>query len=190
MCGFFLHKSHYVSNSKSCVSIDLHYIFVQVVACQMLKTCKKLCQKYTLVWGWTFSPAFMGLSASVCDVVVMCFEDLVRGSISLDFSLPQYSQETWRFERVFRIPALRIWRFICEMGGGYKLCPKYATTYIPTLFFYSQLSSVNSKPNRLVHEIVRVRFCEIQANYWNIVDILRILIFMLWNIVMDDWRLN
>ena len=107
--------------------------------------------------------SFMGSSASVCDVLVMCFEDLVRGSISLDFSLPlQGDLEVWRG---FEIPALRIRQFMCEMGGGYKLCPMYPTTYIPTIFFYSQLNSVNSKPYTLVHEIVRVRNCEIQANH-------------------------
>lgn len=38
------------------------------------------------MWGvFFFSPAFLGLSASVCDAVVMCFEDFVRGLTSLDF---------------------------------------------------------------------------------------------------------
>jgi hypothetical protein len=36
----FFHKSHYMSKSKSCVSIDMHFIFV----CQMSKTCKNFVQ--------------------------------------------------------------------------------------------------------------------------------------------------
>ena len=39
-----------------------------------------------------FSPVFLGLSASVCDVVVMCFEDFVRGSTSLDFPASRVSK--------------------------------------------------------------------------------------------------
>ena len=46
---FFLHKSHYVSKSKLCVSIDVHFIFVRVFACQISKTCKFFCQKHTLI---------------------------------------------------------------------------------------------------------------------------------------------
>ena len=38
--GFFLDKSHYMSKFKLCVSIDVHFIFVQVFVCQMPKTCK------------------------------------------------------------------------------------------------------------------------------------------------------
>ena len=37
---FLLHKSHHMSNSKSCVSIDVQFIFVQVFVCPMWKTCK------------------------------------------------------------------------------------------------------------------------------------------------------
>jgi len=36
---FFLHNSHYMSKSKLCVSIDVQFIYVQVFACQMSKTC-------------------------------------------------------------------------------------------------------------------------------------------------------
>ena len=38
--GFFLDKSHYMSKFELCVSIDVHFIFVQVFTCQMPKTCK------------------------------------------------------------------------------------------------------------------------------------------------------
>jgi hypothetical protein len=34
-----------MSNSKLCVAIDMHLVFVQVLACQMLKTCKSLVKK-------------------------------------------------------------------------------------------------------------------------------------------------
>ena len=40
MCGFFPPKSHYMSKSKSCVSIAMQLIFVQVFECQIAKTCK------------------------------------------------------------------------------------------------------------------------------------------------------
>ena len=36
----FLHMSHYMSKFKLCVSIDVHFLFVQVFACQMSKTSK------------------------------------------------------------------------------------------------------------------------------------------------------
>ena len=39
-CCFFLHKSHYVSKSKLHVSIDVHFIFVQVLLFHMSKTYK------------------------------------------------------------------------------------------------------------------------------------------------------
>ena len=39
-CGFFLHKSRYVSISRLCMSIDVHFVFVQVFACQKRETCK------------------------------------------------------------------------------------------------------------------------------------------------------
>jgi hypothetical protein len=39
MHGFFLDMSHYMSNLKLCVSIDMHSIFVQSFTCQMPKTC-------------------------------------------------------------------------------------------------------------------------------------------------------
>jgi hypothetical protein len=48
MCGFFFDKSHYMSKYKLCVSIDMHFIFVQVFACQTQKNLQKLCQTYTL----------------------------------------------------------------------------------------------------------------------------------------------
>ena len=49
--GFFLHKSHYMSKSKVCVSIDVHFICVWVFACQILKSCKKFV-KNTHCLGW------------------------------------------------------------------------------------------------------------------------------------------
>ena len=52
-CDCFLHKSHYMSKSTLCVSIAMHLIFVRVFACQTSKTCKKLCQNYTLLLGGT-----------------------------------------------------------------------------------------------------------------------------------------
>jgi len=39
---FFLHKSHYISKSKLCVSIDVLCFWVQVFACQMAKTLSKI----------------------------------------------------------------------------------------------------------------------------------------------------
>jgi hypothetical protein len=39
-CGFLLHKSHYMSKSKLCMSIDMHFNFVPVFVCQISKTCK------------------------------------------------------------------------------------------------------------------------------------------------------
>ena len=47
---------------------------------------------WRFMWGEFFSPVFLGLSASVCDVVVMCFEDFVRGSTSLDFLASRVSK--------------------------------------------------------------------------------------------------
>ena len=47
-CCFFLHKSHYMSKSKMCMSIDVKFIFVQVFACQNVKSLQTLWQKYTL----------------------------------------------------------------------------------------------------------------------------------------------
>jgi hypothetical protein len=47
-CGFILDKSHYMSKSKLCVSIDVHFIFVQVFACQNAKTCNFFLVKHTL----------------------------------------------------------------------------------------------------------------------------------------------
>ena len=47
-CGIFLHESHYMSNSTSCISNDMHFIFMQVFACQMSKTCKNFVKTYTL----------------------------------------------------------------------------------------------------------------------------------------------
>ena len=44
--GFFHHKSHYMSNSKLCVSIDVHFYFV----CQMSKTCKNFVRNKQC-WG-------------------------------------------------------------------------------------------------------------------------------------------
>ena len=37
---FFLHESHYMSNSTLCVLNDVHFKIVQVFVCQMSKTCK------------------------------------------------------------------------------------------------------------------------------------------------------
>ena len=48
-CGFVLNKSHYMSHSKLCGSIDAHSLFVQVFVCQMSKTCKTVKNK---PWQW------------------------------------------------------------------------------------------------------------------------------------------
>ena len=37
---FFLHKSYFMSKSKLGMSIDLYFVFVQVLACQVSNTCK------------------------------------------------------------------------------------------------------------------------------------------------------
>jgi hypothetical protein len=47
--GFFLHKAHYMSKFKLCMSIDVHFMFEQVIACQISKTCNFFYQKYTLL---------------------------------------------------------------------------------------------------------------------------------------------
>ena len=44
---FFLHKSHYVSNSKLCMSIELPF-FEATFACLVSKKIQNLCQKYTM----------------------------------------------------------------------------------------------------------------------------------------------
>ena len=47
---FLLHESHYMSNSKSCMSIDVYFMLAQVFACQtFVKNLQKLWQKYTLI---------------------------------------------------------------------------------------------------------------------------------------------
>ena len=38
---FFLYKSHYMSKSKLCVSIDVHFIFVQVFCMSNIKKLAK-----------------------------------------------------------------------------------------------------------------------------------------------------
>ena len=48
---FFLHKSHYMSISKLCMSIDMHFIFVRVFACQISKTCKNFVKKIHTGWN-------------------------------------------------------------------------------------------------------------------------------------------
>ena len=47
---FFLHKSHYMSKSTLCVSIDVHFIFMQVFVCQMSKICKNFVTNTH--WSW------------------------------------------------------------------------------------------------------------------------------------------
>ena len=47
---FFLHKSYYMSNFEFCSSKwRFFFVCVQVFACQMSKTGKNFCQKYTLL---------------------------------------------------------------------------------------------------------------------------------------------
>ena len=54
---------------------------------------------------------------------------------------------------------------ICDLQWNGHLLSSYKfMTYIPTIFFHSQLTSVNLESNRLLHEIVRVKNCEIHAN--------------------------
>ena len=54
MCGFFVHESHYMSNSKLYVSFYVHF-FVCKFYMSNIKNLQKLCQKYALtvayVWG-------------------------------------------------------------------------------------------------------------------------------------------
>jgi hypothetical protein len=45
---FFLHKSHYMSKSKLCVSIDMHFYSCASICMSNIKNLQKLCQKYTL----------------------------------------------------------------------------------------------------------------------------------------------
>ena len=54
-CGFFFHKSHYMSHSKLCMSIDVHFIFVQVSACQMSKACKNFVKHTHCLVGFSIS---------------------------------------------------------------------------------------------------------------------------------------
>ena len=51
MCDIFLHKSHYMSNSKVCVLINVHFYLCANFCMSKVKNCKKkkLCQKYTLL---------------------------------------------------------------------------------------------------------------------------------------------
>ena len=44
----FLHKSHNMSKSKLCMSIDVHFIFCASFCISNAKNLQKLCQKYTL----------------------------------------------------------------------------------------------------------------------------------------------
>ena len=47
MSGFFLHMSHYMTNSKSCMSIYVHFIFVQVLRVKCQKVAKTLSKVHT-----------------------------------------------------------------------------------------------------------------------------------------------
>ena len=47
---FFGHKSHYMSKSKLCMSINMRFNYVQVFACQMSKTSKNFV-KHTHWWA-------------------------------------------------------------------------------------------------------------------------------------------
>jgi hypothetical protein len=46
-CEFFFHKSQYVSISRMCVSIDVHFFFASFCVSKE-KNLQKLCQTYTL----------------------------------------------------------------------------------------------------------------------------------------------
>ena len=50
---------------------------------------------WRFMWGEFFSPVFLGLSASVCDVVVMCFEDFVRVRHPWIFLRPECRRGFW-----------------------------------------------------------------------------------------------
>ena len=51
MCDNLLQKSHYMSNSKLCVSIDIHSFLGAGFCMSNVKSLQKLCQKYALVRG-------------------------------------------------------------------------------------------------------------------------------------------
>jgi len=65
---FFLHKSHYMSKFRLCLSVDMHLIlFLRFFACQISKTCKNFVKNTHCYKSYTNAQEVFGHSQSRSD---------------------------------------------------------------------------------------------------------------------------
>ena len=73
-CVFFLHKSQYVSTSKLCVSIEVHFIFGPSFCVSKVEYLQKLCRTHTLLPSKTENFSIMCIEVATLVGDMACWQ--------------------------------------------------------------------------------------------------------------------